>query len=265
MADSSRTVCLHDQSQIEAFLRQDVFLHLYAIGDLDDHFWPFTTWYGLEHKGRLQAVALVYSGLSVPTLLAFGADEGRRIASLVQSLVGLLPRQFYAHLSPGLTTILQQIGTVTSHDPHYKMALVHPARLDSVDTSDVQPLSDTDAPALCPFFAQNYPRNWFDPRMLGTGQYFGLSGPDGFLSVAGVHVYSERYRVAALGNVATHAAHRGEGLASRVVAALCQNLRRTVDHIGLNVAAGNSAAVRCYQRLGFEIVAEYEECEVTLS
>jgi ribosomal protein S18 acetylase RimI-like enzyme len=180
-------------------------------------------------------------------------------------LVGLLPRQFFAHLSPGLTTILQQTGTVTSHGPHYKMALVHPSRLDSVDTSGVERLSEADAPALCPFFAQNYPRNWFDPRMLSTGQYFGLRGPNGFLSVAGVHVYSERYRVAALGNVTTHTAHRGSGLATKVVAALCQNLRRTVDHVGLNVAAGNAAAIRCYQRLGFEIAAEYEECDMTLS
>jgi predicted GNAT family acetyltransferase len=68
--------------------------------------------------------------------------------------------------------------------------------------------------------------------------------------------------VAALGNVATHTAHRGKGFAKAAVAALCHNLRRTVDHVGLNVAADNTAAVRCYQRLGFQIIATYEECHV---
>jgi predicted GNAT family acetyltransferase len=82
------------------------------------------------------------------------------------------------------------------------------------------------------------------------------------LSVAGVHVYSEPYRVAALGNVATHTAHRGQGLATTAVAALCRNLLGTVDHVGLNVAADNTAAIRCYQRLGFRIIATYEECYV---
>ena len=44
---AARTICLHDKGQIEAFLRRNVFLHSYSVGDLDDRFWPHTTWYAL--------------------------------------------------------------------------------------------------------------------------------------------------------------------------------------------------------------------------
>ena len=41
---------LHDRATLEAFLRRDAALHLYSLGDLDDFFWPFTTWHGLEEE-----------------------------------------------------------------------------------------------------------------------------------------------------------------------------------------------------------------------
>ena len=47
-----------------------------------------------------------------------------------------------------------------------------------------------------------------------------------------------------------------------VTARLCRSLRETVDHIGLNVQADNDAALACYRKLGFEIVAPYGEFTV---
>ena len=51
--------CLHDREQIERFLRRDPGLHIYGLGDLDDRFWPFTTWYGGRDGGDLQALFLL--------------------------------------------------------------------------------------------------------------------------------------------------------------------------------------------------------------
>jgi ribosomal protein S18 acetylase RimI-like enzyme len=44
-----------------------------------------------------------------------------------------------------------------------------------------------------------------------------------------------------------------------VCAKLCEELLRTVEHIGLNVKADNISAISCYKGLGFERVATYEE------
>ena len=79
---------------------------------------------------------------------------------------------------------------------------------------------------------------------------------------AGVHVYSERYHVAAIGNVVTHPTHRNKGYGKLVTARLCRSLLDKVEHIGLNVKADNDAAVACYSRLGFEIIAPYGEFTV---
>jgi predicted GNAT family acetyltransferase len=95
--------------------------------------------------------------------------------------------------------------------------------------------------------------------MLETGRYYGPRDAGGLLSVAGVHVYSRRYRVAALGNIATHPAHRGKGYGTRVTGRLCRTLLDEVEHIGLNVKTDNEPALRCYRRLGLEVVARYAE------
>jgi predicted GNAT family acetyltransferase len=80
------------------------------------------------------------------------------------------------------------------------------------------------------------------------------------VSVAGIHIHSKRYKLAALGNIATHPDYRGQGLAKASCAKLCQELIRTVDHIGLNVKADNASAIGCYEKLGFKHIARYEEC-----
>jgi len=118
-------------------------------------------------------------------------------------------------------------------------------------------------PDIQAFYQDSYPGNWFDPRMLETGQYFGLLTDDRLVSVGGIHVYSPQYRVAALGNIATHPAYRGRGCGKAVTARICQSLSQTVDEIGLNVKADNRPALACYQRLGFDVVAEYGEFAVS--
>ncbi|BFV60856.1 hypothetical protein KCMC57_up59600 [Kitasatospora sp. CMC57] len=56
---------------------------------------------------------------------------------------------------------------------------------------------------------------------------------------------------------------RGQGAASACVAELCRRLTGTVDHIGLNVRADNTTAVRPYERLGFTHELDFEEAVLT--
>jgi predicted GNAT family acetyltransferase len=94
--------------------------------------------------------------------------------------------------------------------------------------------------------------------MVQTGWYYGIRQEQAIVSVAGVHVYSAQYKVAALGNVTTHPSVRGRGLARTVCARLCQDLiQNGVEQIGLTVKTDNAPAIALYTILGFELIAEF--------
>jgi ribosomal protein S18 acetylase RimI-like enzyme len=141
---------------------------------------------------------------------------------------------------------------------HLKMALTDPSRLGAAP-ADAVLLSRADLPELLELYAAAYSGNWFDPRMIETGHYVGIRQGGALVAVAGVHVWSPVYRVAALGNVTTRPELRGRGIGTAAVTALCRRLAATVDHIGLNVKADNAAAISLYAGLGFTVVGEYHE------
>lgn len=249
---------VHDRSELAELLRRNPALHAYELGDLDDFFWPYTTWY--RHG---DSVALVYHGGEVPTLLALDAPErADTLAALLDGLAPLLPRRCYAHLSPGAETVLGKHFDIEPHGVHLKMALTDPGRLADVP-DDGAVLTRADLPALTALYAEAYPGNWFDPRMLETGQYLGIRRDRALVAVAGVHVWSPTYRIAVLGNVTTHPDQRNRGLARAAVAGLCRRMLPAVDQITLNVKADNAAALALYARLGFTPFARYEEITFT--
>jgi ribosomal protein S18 acetylase RimI-like enzyme len=258
-------VNLHSKAEVEAFCRQNPFLHIYALGDLDDFFWPYTTWYALRKEGQVQQLVLLYSDCSLPTVLAYAEPPLGSMSELLRGLLRVLPRRFYAHLTEGVAEVLADDYRLQSHGAYYKMGLTDLSRLAGLNGAEAAALSAADTEELQALYAISYPGNFFMPRMLETGYYFGIRRGGALISVAGVHVYSPQYRVAALGNITTRPDFRGQGLATTVTARLCQELRRAgIDYIGLNVHAGNRGALACYQQIGFERVADYGEYTVDL-
>jgi len=262
MKSPMETCSLHDKAQIEAFLRRNVYLHIYSIGDLDDFFWHNTVWYALKDRGDIQALVLLYTVPPQPTLHAM-CEPHEPMAELLRSILHLLPNRFHAHLSPGLTEVFAERYTLEYNEKHYKMALTDKSRLTGVDCTQVIHLTADDLDDMLALYEEAYPGNWFDPRMLKTGQYFGIRKEGKLISVAGVHVCSQKYEVASLGNVVTHPAHTSSGYAKAASARLCQSLAEMVTHIGLNVAATNTAAMALYEKIGFEIISPYHECMIT--
>lgn len=253
-----KAVCLHDKASIERVLRRNVYLHLYCIGDLDDFFWPYTVWYATGCETEFGSVALLYVGQSLPTLLAI-SDRPEGMCELLESVIHLLPQRFYAHLSPGVESAFRGTHNLEPHGEHLKMALADRSAAEGIDCRGTCRLGPDDTDEVSQFYARCYPGNWFDPRMLETGQYFGIRKDEHLVSIAGIHVYSRQYKVAALGNIATALSHRNKGYGGRVTARTCQSLLREVAHVGLNVKSDNNAAIVCYKRLGFETVGSYGE------
>lgn len=239
-------------------MRKNVYLHIYSIGDLDDFFWPDTAWYGWEKGGEIQAVALLYTASDDPTLLALSEQQDVML-ELVRSIFNILPERFYAHLSPAVADAVERQCKIESNGKHYKMGLKNSSLLHEIDCSQVIRLTENDLDEMLGLYKESYPGNWFNSRMLQTRQYFGFRLQNRLVSVAGIHVYSEKYKVAALGNIVTHPDYRGKGFGKAVTAGLCQSLFEHVDNIGLNVKADNAAAIALYEKLGFEIVSPFYE------
>ena len=125
--------------------------------------------------------------------------------------------------------------------------------------SDVILLTEKDIADILELYKISYPGNWFDDRMLKTQKYFGIRQQNRLISVAGIHVYSPKYNVAALGKICTHPDFRGKGFGKAATAKLCKSLLQEIEYIGLNVKADNKTAISLYEKLGFEIVSSYFE------
>ncbi|NIP41863.1 MAG: GNAT family N-acetyltransferase [candidate division Zixibacteria bacterium] len=255
-------ISLNDKSELHSYFSQNKWLYIYNIGDLDDFFWPYTKWYGLKDGSNLQAVILLYTGLAQPTLLAL-SDNIDPLRELLSDIRSELPDKFYAHLSPGVIDVLKASHSIAPHGRHYKMGLVDRTKLGGIKNVYIKQFDESDLGGLRLFYYQAYPGNWFSARMLKTGHYYGVIRNGRIASVAGVHVYSKEYKVAALGNIATHPDYRGNGFGRVVTAECCRRLLRTVDTIGLNVSIENKFAINIYENLGFEKMAEYEEYVIT--
>src|SRR5262249_9573055 len=154
-----------------------------------------------------------YTGSEWPTVLAY-TDHVEPMRELLRALLPLLPPRFYAHLTAGLEDVLASAYRTHAHGPHHKMGLTDLFQLAPTEGGAAVALLPSDAEELRALYEESYPGHWFVPRMLETGCYYGVRRGPVLASVAGVHVYSQQYKVAALGNIATHPGARGQGLAT---------------------------------------------------
>jgi ribosomal protein S18 acetylase RimI-like enzyme len=246
---------IKDRSALEEYFRQDIPLHLYSLGDLDDFYWPRLTCYGTRTGKALRNITPFYRGEDLPVLLAFGKLD----PEYLRQLQSLLPDRIYAHLSPGHIGHFSNTYQITEYGDHFKMALVNSDPIQLANTEGTFQVVESDLPEVNELYQQSYPDNAFDPRMLKSGRYVGIRRQGRLVSIAGIHAYSAAYRVAALGNITTHPELRGRGYGRAVTARLCQILERTVDFIGLHVKCANQGAISLYESLGFRISSVYGE------
>ena len=216
--------------------------------------------------GCIRALFLLYQGdNSAPTLLALEEQNRKAAAALLHDLRHSLPERFYGHFSVHLLPHLGNWYNAEFSGLHLKMKLEKDLFSPVLEPQSQRAihLQQGDLQRILTLYKDAYPGNWFDPRMLETGQYLGIEDAGRLVAAAGIHVYSPQYKVAALGNITTHPDFRGKGLSTLLTSSLCRQLFETVDWIGLNVAQSNIAAIRCYSKIGFVEHCRYEEILVT--
>lgn len=230
----------------------------YLLGDLDDFHFPHCQWAADYHeRARIEEVILIYSGLKISVVQAFGVGES--FSGLIEELVDLLPSEFYGHYQKTYhDNFLKQFNEKPLGD-FVKMKLADNSKIKTDSDSNIKRLDDTNIKQLNQFYKQAYPECYFDERMLKSNLYFGFFKNNEIISVAGVHIDSKEYGVTALGNIATHPEHRGQGLATKVTSRLLNEIINKRDVITLNVKVKNTVAIKCYEDLGF--VKTHDYCE----
>nr|WP_063817812.1 GNAT family N-acetyltransferase [Herbidospora sakaeratensis] len=111
-------------------------------------------------------------------------------------------------------------------------------------------LGPADVPEMLDLVARTQPGP-FAPRTIEMGSYLGLREDGRLIAMAG-----ERLRVPGwteISAVCTDPAHRGRGLASRLVSAVVAGIRARGDRPFLHAATVNVNAVRLYESLGFTV------------
>jgi len=257
-----------DKNRLLKHFQRDPVLFAYHIGDLGDFYFPDCLWPAVfGRRGGIENVLLTYFGCDNPTVLAFGLNDG--FDDLLREYLPIAPKKFFCHFQPQHRAIFVKFARENSLGTHVKMKLDEAAfqRADKPDREQPDAIVRLDSghePALRKLYAVAYPENYFVPRMLQTGKYFGYVHNDSLLAVAGVHVVSDPQRIAVLGNITTHPDSRGRGLATLLTYRLVKELVDEGKTVCLNVKADNTAAIACYAKLGFLPVHEYEEALLEL-
>ncbi len=136
-----RIQTIKDLRKIEFHLKNDIYLHLYGMGDLDEPFRKHTTWYAAVDKKSIKAIALLYTGLNLPTLLALTSPKSAEMELLLETIAGQLPKKLYSHLTGGLDKTIRKFFKLEPHGKHFKMGLIKTDLIEREDTSSVERLT----------------------------------------------------------------------------------------------------------------------------
>lgn len=238
------------EEHILTLLEQDRTWSAYAIADLEPRHRPHSTWFA-----NRSCVVLIYNGFTPGVLFTLGPAKG------LDELFSQIPLGDYVFtLQPESREALGERLKVKFELEMWRMVLdrtkFHPIPGAEVEELDLRDLED-----LQMLFGEYADQpDAFTPSQLEQGVFFGVRDGSDLVSVAGTHVLSSQYRLAALGNVFTRPDHRDKGLGTRVSSCVVEKLISLgIDTIVLNVAKQNHPAVKSYTRIGFQPHCSYLE------
>jgi ribosomal protein S18 acetylase RimI-like enzyme len=241
-----------DRVLLGEFLERDRLFAAYALCDLDDREFRRTRW-GVAFEGLAPiAVALEYAGLTPQPLFVMGRNEG--VAAILREVIR--PRAAFVAVR---RESLDAVATAYRVDPGPQMIRMWVDRTTFRPyQAMVQRLLPVDIGDLNRLYQLGF-ASWLPASAIGEGVYYGLRVHGRLVAAAGTHVVSADARLAVVGNVLTHADHRGRGYAKATTSAVTAELLRTCDQVVLNVRADNPPAIQAYRRLGYQEHVRFEE------
>jgi ribosomal protein S18 acetylase RimI-like enzyme len=255
-----------DTDFIRELLSADESYTAYALGDLEEPYANHANWYTASANERVDGLALVYTGLDPTVLFLFG--DLPALEALVLSEAA--PQQIYLTAKPEAEPTIKTAYDIEKIFHMYRMRL-HPESFSPIrpdpdiplprrlDETDVEAINELQREAS-EHDARDMRDVAFDPVMVGDGYYHGIFIDGALKAAAGTHLTAKRESVAAVGNVVVHPDFRGKRWGTAVSQAVTQALIEDGFRlIVLNVRQDNIAAIKTYQRLGYQVTGEFIE------
>jgi ribosomal protein S18 acetylase RimI-like enzyme len=233
-----------DREEVAAFLRTDRLYAAYALGDLDAASRRRAAWGMAWADGRPAGLAMQHLGLPPQPLFLMGDPDACRAILATE----VRPRYAFVQARHDLAPAFNELYRVDLPAALSRMVVDRDAfvpyaggaeRMVPADIGDLNRLYQLGL------------GGGFPASILEDGVYYGVRVGGRLVAAAGTHVINEAEGIAVVGNVLTHADHRGQGHAKAVTSGVTAELLSRVTDVALNVYADNQPAIAAYARLGY--------------
>ena len=240
-----------ERSEIVNLLSTDREWAAYALADLDPAHREHCDW--MVGHG---AVLLIYGALQPPVLFLHGDSE-----SLTDLLAQVPPGEYQFSCLPSHIPMVKQHLDIANQTGMWRMSLSEEPHRQIRSPNRVRRLSVENLGDISNLVGEHPDApDAFSPSQLDDGAFYGVFIDQRLVAMSGTHVCSNTHRLAAIGNVFTDPAFRGNGFAALTTQAVVRGLlAQGIETIVLNVARSNRAALKAYQRIGFQPYCKYFE------
>ncbi|MEU8894745.1 GNAT family N-acetyltransferase [Nocardia sp. NPDC048505] len=144
------------------------------------------------------------------------------------------------HVPPAGWTVLDHVGTVQMDGSALRVA----------PDPELEVLTPAALPEILELIARTEPGP-YAPRTIEMGTYLGLRVDGALVAMAGERLHPPGWTE--ISAVCTDPAHRGQGLATRLIRAVGAGIRDRGEIPFLHALAGNTTAISLYRALGFTL------------
>ncbi|OOC06660.1 GNAT family N-acetyltransferase [Amycolatopsis azurea] len=123
--------------------------------------------------------------------------------------------------------------------------------LEAAEDPEAVLLGPDDVPEMLDLVERTKPGP-FRKRTVELGTYLGIRRDGALIAMAGERLHPPGWTE--ISAVCTDPAHRGQGLATRLIRAVAAGIRARGETPMMHAAATNTSAIRLYQSIGFELV-----------
>jgi len=198
-----------------------------------------------QFVGNETALAARYDALPFPAL-AFYGDDPRQITAMTHRLVDP-DETFYCLVGEEQWPLLRAVTRIL--ETHQEWQLLFRGDPTTPEPYGATPLGKPDLPEMRAL-AEQESMMAFERDPLSRGPWFGVREDGELVAQGGAHLVL--HKAAELGNIVTACTHRRRGYASQIVAALVRTFHAQGRKPFLQVFKDNTAAIACYEQLGFE-------------